>query len=465
MHIKRKLQFNKSQSHHISLVTNVSASQISETETHFNLTGVPVVVDGAEMNGIIYEKEDNEKGLDTLVDKVITLGHPFDDAGNPIDAYSSKAVMDNFGGGVVTNRYKTGSVNMVDISIKKSLLQAQDNGEWYYNQLKDKKPIGVSTGLYHVVKDGKSTEQMYNHLALLPEDEAPAGGDATFIRFNSAKTFAVNVDTMIVALKDSANETGEAIRNALHKKYGQMDKTYFYVEDWNDEEVIFHLETTSETGSFKSNWKMVNGSVELTGDPVPVKRKTVWMQAASNMASKFASMFKISNNADDAANGNKSEGNIMDRNQIIALLTGKGIQVNKDLTDNQLMELLEKSLAGNAKDDKQEPAGNGEAIAQAVTAAVNAAVKPLSDEIASLKAAANNSQKAAKDKLIGELLAVNSVYTKEELEAMPETALNKMAAQYVPAFGVSMQMNSFTKPADDEFKDYDMNAAITGSAK
>lgn len=461
----RKFQINKAGREHISLVTNVSAAQISESDTHFTIKGIPVVVDGAEMNGIIYNKEDNDKGLDTLIDKVLTLGHPFSDDGLPIDAYSSKALQDNFAGGVVTNRYKSGAVNLVDVEIKKKLLLAQDGGEWYFNQLQNKKPIGVSTGLYHVVKDGKSTEQMYNHLALLPENEAPAGGDATFIRFNSAKTFAVNVDRMVSALENSNSETSEALRAALQKKYGGQENTYFYVEDYNDDEVVFCLDTKIGSGSFKSAWVKSGSNIELVGEPIPVKRKTVWMQV-NEAVTKFASMFKISNN-EAAANG-ENEGKIMDRNQIIALLTGKGIQVNQNLTDAELLAVLDKSLAGNSANDNKEQKGEvvaNEAIAAAVTAAVNAAVKPLSDEVKALKEAATNAQKSQKDAVIASIMAVNAVYTKEELEAMPETALNKMASQFVPAAGLGMQLNAFAPAVVDEFKDYDMNAAIVEGSK
>ena len=364
---------------HVSFITNVSTSQISETDTHFKVSGVPVVIDGAEMNGIIYPKEENEKGLNSLVGKVLTLRHPFDDQGNPIDAYSPKAMQDNYSGGVVTKWYKKGDINLVDLEIKKPLLAAQDGGQWFYQQLTDRKPVGVSTGLYHVVKDGMSTEQSYNHLAMLPDDEAPAGGDATFIRFNSAQTLVVNIDDHIKALTEK------------------------------DENTLID-------------------------------------RVANALTTKFASVFKVGNNNSNAANGCDNEGKAMlKREDVMNMLKAKGMNVNEDMSDDDLKAMLSKSLAGNSKDDKQEPADNSEAIAQAVTAAVNAAIKPLNEKIESLESAANNSQKAAKDKLIGELLAVNSVYTKEELEAMPETALNKMAAQFMPAYGVSSSAPQFNR--------------------
>lgn len=379
----RKLQFNNGRQH-ISFVTNVSTSQISETDTHFKINGVPVVIDGAQMNGITYEREDNEKGLNSLVGKVLTLRHPFDEQGNPIDAYSPKAMQDNYAGGVVTKWYKKGDINLVDLEIKKPLLAAQDGGDWYYKQLENRQPIGVSTGLYHVVKDGKSTEQQYNHLAMLPQEEDPAGGQATFMRFNSAQTTMNNIDEYIAGM------------NSKHED-GLFDRF--------------------------------------------VKKLT----------EKFAPVFKISNNATDAANGEDEEGKAMyTREDVMNMLKAKKVEVNEKMTDDELKALMSKSLAGNSQEETKADKGQVEvnqAITDAVTAAVNAAVKPLSDEMATLKAAANNAQKAAKDKLIGDILAVNAVFTKEELEGMQETALNKLASQYVPAAGLGLSAAQFNQQA------------------
>lgn len=379
----RKLQFNNGRQH-ISFVTNVSTSQISETDTHFKINGVPVVVDGAQMNGITYERADNEKGLNSLVGKVLTLRHPFDEQGNPIDAYSPKAMQDNYAGGVVTKWYKKGDINLVDLEIKKPLLAAQDGGEWYFTQLQNRQPIGVSTGLYHVVKDGKSTDQQYNHLAMLPQEEDPAGGQATFIRFNSAQTTMNNIDEYIAAM-NSDQESG-----------------------------LFDL-------------------------------------FVKKLTEKFAPVFKISNNATDAANGEgKEEKAMYTREDVMNMLKAKKVEVNEKMTDDELKALMSKSLAGNSADaptDKKGQVEVNQAITDAVTAAVNAAVKPLSDKITAFETNAAASQKAAKEKLIGDILAVNSVYTKEELEAMPETALNKMASQYVPAAGLGLSAAQFNQQA------------------
>lgn len=182
---------------HVSLFTNVGKSQISETETHFNIERVPVTVDGAVMNGIRYPADENEKGMDTIKDRVVTLSHPTTANGEGVDAYAGESLQKFFSGGYITDKYRNNGVWYVNISIKKSVLKAQDGGEDFYNMLENKEAIGVSTGLYTSISgnagktaDGKeyrgdATNQQYNHLAMLPNSEPPAGGEATFMRFNS----------------------------------------------------------------------------------------------------------------------------------------------------------------------------------------------------------------------------------------------------------------------------------------
>ncbi len=45
---------------HISLFTNISKSQIEATDTEFNIKNVPVTVDDAVMNGLLYTAENNK---------------------------------------------------------------------------------------------------------------------------------------------------------------------------------------------------------------------------------------------------------------------------------------------------------------------------------------------------------------------------------------------------------------------
>jgi hypothetical protein len=371
---------------HISFQTNLKKTQITETPEAFLISGVPVVVDGAVMNGITYPAEENEKGLDSLVNRVVTLRHPFDSKGHPIDAYDPQALQNQFSGGVVTKRYKVGKVNFVDLNIKKSLLQAQDNGQSFYDRLTNKEEIGVSTGLYTNVVNNTATEQTYNHLAMLESDEEPAGGDATKMRFNGAETMIVNVDEMME----------------------------------EQEETTSLLKTLSN--------------------------------AVKTLTDLFANRQKVDDNTQGRGQRDttKEGKSMLSREQVVNMLTAKGLTVNASATDEQLAEQLTNALAAKPE-QKGEPAVNAD-LTNAITAAVNAAVKPLNDQLTQLQANAKADAEAKKAAAVSAILAANSVYTKEELEVMPETVLNKMAAQLVPAYGASSAY-SFNRSGADAVPD------------
>jgi len=368
---------------HISFQTNIKKTQISETPDKFLISGVPVVVDGAVMNGITYPADENEKGLDSLVNCVVTLRHPFDDKGHPIDAYSPQALQNQFSGGVVTKRYKVGKINMVDIDIKKSLLQAQDNGQAYFDRLTNKEEIGVSTGLYTNVVNNVATEQRYNHLAMLENGEEPAGGDATKMKFNGAETMVVNIDEVVA-------------------EFGAEDSLL---------------------------QKLVNSVKTLTD--------------------LFANRQKIDDNSSGRGQRdtlNTGESSMLSRDKVIGMLKANGQKVDETATDEQLTQQLTNALAAKPE-PKGEPVVNAD-LTNAITAAVNAAVKPLNDKLTQFEANAQAQAQAAKDAVIGQIMAANSVYTKDELSQMPETVLNKLAATVVPAYGLNRGAYQFNSAGE-----------------
>lgn len=85
----------------IRLITNVGKSQISESKEFFHLKKIPVTVDGAVMNGLLYRAEDNAKGMPSINGRPITLGHPKNDAGEFISANEGEALVNHFSGGSV----------------------------------------------------------------------------------------------------------------------------------------------------------------------------------------------------------------------------------------------------------------------------------------------------------------------------------------------------------------------------
>ena len=196
---------------HISLFANISKTQIKETDTHFNIEGVPVTVDDAVMNGIHYSAENNKLGMPSIRDRVVTLSHPTTANGNGVDAYAGESLQKFYSGGHIETVYADNGTWKVNISIDKDILRAQDKKQdsKFYDSLANKQDIGVSTGLYAEIEptigknakgvdyEGAATKQVYNHLAMLDASEPPAGGQSTFMRFNKESQ-----DKVVINLAD-----------------------------------------------------------------------------------------------------------------------------------------------------------------------------------------------------------------------------------------------------------------------
>ncbi|MDB4306043.1 prefoldin subunit [bacterium] len=242
----------------VILVSNVGKSQIRDTGTHWEIKNIPVTVDGAVMNGILYPANENAKGLKSLINKPVTLSHPVDEKGNLTTGREGAGLMNHFSGGTITNVYNVRGVNYADATIKKGVLQGQEDGEWYVNALDSRADIGVSTGLLIAENkesgvtngekyDSIAKEQNFDHLAMLTDKEPPAGGDATFMRFNAETENAIVVNVAdhmpeqtllnkaldavkaLFAANDEsryndANQGHTAETNGNHKEVANVDK-------------------------------------------------------------------------------------------------------------------------------------------------------------------------------------------------------------------------------------------------
>uniref|UniRef100_UPI00356AC070 hypothetical protein n=1 Tax=Pseudoalteromonas sp. TaxID=53249 RepID=UPI00356AC070 len=191
----------------IRLYTNVRKTQLSETDTHFKIKGIPITADNAVMNGILYSAEENAKGMPSMLGQPLTLAHPESNGFN-ISAKNGVGMQDFYSGGNITDVYNRDGIWYADADVKKSLLAAQDDGETYINALASKENIGVSTGLMFSDNELSGTNskgeeytkqavnQSYDHLAMLL-NETPAGGETTVMRFNGEDVDVVNVEALI----------------------------------------------------------------------------------------------------------------------------------------------------------------------------------------------------------------------------------------------------------------------------
>ncbi len=297
----------------IMLMANVNRSQIDITSTHYNIKSIPITVDDAVMNGVLYSASENKKGMQTMVGNPLTLGHPSID-GNSASARNGAGLDDFYSGGTIKKVYNKSSVWYADASIKKSILNAQDGGSEYADMLENEESIGVSTGLIFEDNDITGTNsagdtytksainQSYDHLAMLA-NEAPAGGADTVMRFNIA---------------DAMPE---------HPVDGMLDRFMAQAKAWFVNE--------SESGY----------------------------------------------NAQDKVITNDNNGDLMDRNKIIALLAGKNISVNADISDADLEVKLTEAFNAKADPTPATVVEKPGLTIEDVTAAVNAAVAPLQAQL------------------------------------------------------------------------------------
>lgn len=419
----------------IRLVTNVNKSQISDDGEFFKIKGIPVTVNNAVMNGLLYPEDENAKGMPSINGRLMTLGHPKNANGETVSTADGEALVNHFGGGSVGSPYLTNGVHYVDAKIRKATLKAQPNGEWFYNRLDQKLPIGVSTGLFSdrdmtagVTTNGKeyfgiARNQRYDHLALLHESEPPAGGKDTFINFNSADQdliINVNVDDYIVNKSESKLgkamaffkellgneelETNESsfndIQDLISAKLKSERKTrqdeYLYPRETYDTFFIYEKDGTM----LKQVYMNDDGVITFVGEPKAAVKDVDWKEIKSDL--------------------NTNEDNSM-RKLLSAGLEAKGITVNSDMPDAELLKLYnENHVAAN------QDAGNGGKLLDAINA-LTAKV----DAMEKTKLTAEEEAKAKKAKELAANSAIADLgFTEADLLQMTTNRLDDLHAKH-----------------------------------
>ena len=324
---KEVLTMNK-----VLLQTNVSKSMIVSTDTHFKIKGIPITVNEAVMNGVLYPADENERGMNSLVGKPLTIGHPQVN-GEFVSGQSGKGLQDHFSGGTIDTVYEVNNVWMVDATIKKDVLQVQSN-ELYQN-LENKKPMPVSTGLMFeqneisgVNHKGEqyqkvAKEQQFDHLAALL-NERPAGGDSTIATFNSENIAIVNIEEHLPQEDSIVNSV---IKRVLHILKGNVyNDSDINVNEQNKVEIMTREESLELLG--------LNSDAEISDAALN--------SLVANMAKKGMDKTKVDDEDEDEekmkAKKNKAyEKNSSDHEEVIALRA----------------EVAELKAAVNSKQDEQ----------------------------------------------------------------------------------------------------------------
>lgn len=433
----------------------INASNISTTtingQEHYVIRGAVPIVDDIVMNGGLYPAEEINNSYQTMERKLMPIGHPMVN-GKYVSANDPQAVNDYYAGAWAQNVSKANDKVVMDVYINKAVADTKPDGKRLIQRLDDMisgnnaDPIHVSTGLLlnKEQKAGESKQKKYSwvahnmqfdHIAILldePGAGTPDEGVGMFVNSDGQEA-----DVEATSLIDAANSMKDGwwnkvkffisnasemsfddIYQALRMSIKQDDKKWRYVVSvWPDHFVYEEDGENAKPKLFDQKYLISDKVVTLVGDPVEVVRKPTEYEVKTN-----------------------GEENPM-KEKMIAALNAAGVKT-EGLTDDQVWDAYNEQVkkpvddnidpkTGKPKVKPTETGANSDMQAM-ITAAVNAAVKPLQDQL---------QENAEKD------LKTKREAVKSKFPFMTEAAINSLAGEALNDMYSQCQTSTGLNPA------------------
>lgn len=388
------------------------------------------------MNSILYDEKEVEAAISTLDMSPVTIGHPvvngkFAPASDPISqaAYGILGAHNRVKGKTDDGRW------VVEKLIPTEQLQNTERGKKLAEAIKHKRPIHTSTGVYLTKEPEIGVNAMgqeytsrakinrFDHDAILLNEvgaATPEQGVGLFVNADGEQ----EVEVMYCNLSsgEDFSLSSNAIRSMIDKAakeanlFGDEEKAWGYVEDFNDTTAIFY----SCDKMFSVDYKITNGEVEFVGElkEVSSQRSYTFGGVIGKIVDIVKSVVKSTGQDDESK---------MPMNNC-----REGEQVEKQ----EVQQMIADALAVNAEQ-------TAKTVQDAVTAA-----------LAANKAA---TEQAEKDGLIQQVVNAK-LLTEDAAKECGIAALRAMIAnQKQPAFGLNANRAA---GGDDEFAGYDFNAMM-----
>ena len=363
------------------------------------------------MNGGLYPAEEINNSYQTMEGKLMPLPHPMVD-GKYVSANDPRAINTYHVGAWAQNVSKSGDQVVMDVYINKAVAETKPDGKRLINRLDEMiagtntDPIHLSTGLL-TNKEKKAGESKgkkhswiarnmrFDHIAILldePGAGTPEEGVGMF----------VNADG-----QEGEVETASLIDAANSLKDGLLNKVKFFL-------------THNSDASFDEIYQMLREAIRApSGSDVYRYVVTVWPD-------KFI-----------YEEGNKlfQQKYLIDDNAVA--LVGEPLEVVRKATEYEVKTngetnpMKEKMIGGDP--------GQAQINSDAITAAVNLALKPLTDEISTLK---SQLQANAESELKTKRDAV-----KAKFSFMTEAAINSLAGDALNDLYSQCQTSTGLNPA------------------
>ncbi|MFL7230210.1 DUF2213 domain-containing protein [Escherichia coli] len=398
--------------------SNISTTTINDQE-HYVIRGAVPIVDDIVMNGGLYPAEEINNSYQTMEGKLMPLPHPMVD-GKYVSANDPRAINTYHVGAWAQNVSKSGDQVVMDVYINKAVAETKPDGKRLINRLDEMiagtntDPIHLSTGLL-TNKEKKAGESkgkkhswiarnmQFDHIAILldePGAGTPEEGVGLFVNADGQEGEVENA-----SLIDAANSLKDGLLNKVkffltHNSDASFDEIYQMLREAirapSDGDVYRYVVTVwpdkfiYEEGNklFQQKYLIDDNAVALVGEPLEVVRKPTEYEVKTN-----------------------GEQNPM-KEKMIAALNAAGV-TTEGLTDDQVWD------AYNQQMQKKDGGGQPQINSDAITAAVNAAITPLTEKIGHLE---NQLQANAEKDLKTKRDAV-----KAQFSFMSEAAVNSLS--------------------------------------
>mgnify|MGYP000482271395 FL=1 len=357
----------------MTLLVNISSMVVNGDITTETIEGVDFIVIPSKtlpkdvvMNSIMYPSDEVESAISTLDGSPVTMGHPvvngkFAPAGDPI----SQA---KFGLGGAFNRVKGRTDDgrwIVEKLIPVEQMQNTARGKKLADAIKHKMPIHTSTGVYLEKNPEVGVNSMgqeytsvakiirFDHDAILLNETGaatPKHGVGLFVNADGEQ----EVEVMYCNLSsgEDFSLSSNAIRSMIDKAakeanlFGDEEKAWGYVEDFNDTTAIFY----SCDKMFSVDYKITNGEVEFVGELKEVSSQRSY--TFGGVIGKIVDIVKsvVKSTGQDAESempmNNSREGEQVEKQEVQQMIAD-ALAVNAEQTAKTVQDAVTAALAAN----------------------------------------------------------------------------------------------------------------------
>lgn len=421
------------------------------------------------MNGGLYSKEERDKSFKTLERTLAPVEHPVDEKGNFLSASDPIAIHEFHAGAFNANVRLDEKSDRIVVDKYINVQQAlkSEKGRRLLDRVDElensesPRPIHTSVGLYvskELLKEPMTNaagqeytwsakDMFFDHDAILLDSVGAAQPHQGVGMAINNKGEELNVEfSELTGNEESVyvkpvteNRTEQVIENCklsfheiTRKIHGMLnpvetDSIYKYVEEVWDNEFVFQ-----EGDKLYRQSYLINdvGDLEFVGSATLVERNVTFVP--------------VNNHKGDAM-----------KEKLIALLKAANVTVNAEWTEEQVLEAYQTMVANQANESVK--AKGDESMATTIAEAVANAMKPIQEELGSLKDQLSKTEKSEKSKMV-EAIVNSAKYpdlSAEDLSMLKDEKIRDMYAKAIPSYSLPFTA-PVTNSAKDSWEDYKM---------